>query len=103
MEYRCKKCGLEFNHDEITAEDEQGRDLCPACGKPLNERDNTMEETNRICGIIIEHGNNDFGLWEEFNLSEEDENAIWNILLKYDTEGCSVRGTRKEIAEEIGG
>lgn len=39
MEYRCRKCGLEFNHDEITAEDEQGRDLCPACCKPLNERD----------------------------------------------------------------
>lgn len=39
MEYRCRKCGLEFNHDEITAEDEQGRDLCPACCKPLNEKD----------------------------------------------------------------
>lgn len=61
------------------------------------------EETTRISGIIFEHGNDDFGLWEGFNLSEEDENAIWNILSKYDTEGCSVRGTRKEIAEEIGG
>lgn len=39
MEYRCKRCGLEFNHDDITAEDEQGCDLCPACCKPLNEYD----------------------------------------------------------------
>lgn len=55
----------------------------------------------RISGIIFEHGANDFGLWEGFNLLEEDEKAIWKILSKYDTEGCSVRGTRKEIAEEM--
>lgn len=56
---------------------------------------------DRISGIIFEYGTNDFGLWEGFVLSEEDENAIWKILSKYDTEGCSIRGTRKEIAEEI--
>ena len=37
--YRCRKCGLEFDQTEITAEDEKGRDLCPACGKPLDEYD----------------------------------------------------------------
>ena len=56
----------------------------------------------RISGIIFEHGKDDYGLWEGFVLSEEDEAVIWQILQKYDTEGCSVRGTRKEIAEEIG-
>lgn len=56
----------------------------------------------RIAGIIFEHGNNDFGYWEGFNLTEAEENVIWNILNKHDTEGCSIRGTRKEIAEEIG-
>lgn len=39
MEYRCIRCGLEFDHNEITAEDKEGRDLCPACCKPLNECD----------------------------------------------------------------
>lgn len=58
---------------------------------------------DRISGIIFEHGKDDYGLWEGFNLLEEDEIAIWQILQKYDTEGCSVRGTRKEIAKEIGG
>lgn len=57
---------------------------------------------SRISGIVIEHGNNDFGYWEGFYLTEGEENAIWNILDKHDTEGCSIRGTRKEIAEEIG-
>lgn len=56
----------------------------------------------RIAGIVIEHGKDDFGYWERFNLTEAEENAIWNILNKHDTEGCSLRGTRKEIAEEIG-
>lgn len=57
---------------------------------------------NRIIGIVMEHGDNDFGYWEGFYLTEEEENVVWNILNKYDTEGCSLRGTRKEIAEEIG-
>lgn len=56
----------------------------------------------RIAGIVIEHGKDDFGYWEGFNLTEAEENAIWNILNKHDTEGCSIRGTRKEITEEIG-
>lgn len=56
----------------------------------------------RIAGIVIEHGKDDFGYWEGFSLTEVEENAIWNILNKHDTEGCSIRGTRKEIAEEIG-
>ena len=62
--------------------------------------ENTLKD--RVAGIIFEHGKDDFGIWEGFVLSEEDENAIWNILSKYDTEGCSIRGTRKEIAGEIG-
>ena len=37
--YRCRVCGLEFDQNEITAEDEKERDLCPACGKPLSEED----------------------------------------------------------------
>lgn len=56
----------------------------------------------RISGIIFEHGNNDFGYWTGFSLTEDEENAIWNILNKHDIEGCSLRGTQKEIAEEIG-
>ena len=58
---------------------------------------------NRIAGIVIEHGNDDFGYWEGFYLTEEEENAIWDILMRHDTEGCSVRGTRKEIIKEIEG
>lgn len=60
-----------------------------------------MEENIYISGIIFCHGNDDYGLWEGFNLTEEEENKIMEILLNHDTEGCSVRGTKKEIAREF--
>lgn len=56
----------------------------------------------RINGIIFEHGINDYGFWEGFSLTEEEENQIMEVLMNHDTEGCSIRGTRKQIAEEIG-
>ena len=62
-----------------------------------------MAKESRISGIIFKHGVDDYDLWEGFVLSEEDENAIWQILQKYETEGGSVRGTRKEIAKEMEG
>ena len=55
----------------------------------------------RISGIIFEHENDNYELWEDFYLSEEDENAIQQILMKYDTQGFSVKGTKKEIADEL--
>lgn len=61
----------------------------------------TEESKSAIAGIIYKHGENDYDLWEGFVLSEEDENAIQAILSKYETEGGSVRGTRKEIAKEM--
>jgi len=66
----------------------------------LTEKE-TKTETTTISGIIFQHGTDDFGLWEGFMLSEEDENTIQTILSKYETEGCSVRGTRKEIADDL--
>ena len=61
-----------------------------------------MEDKIKITGIIFEHGKNDYGLWEGFYLTEDEENQIMEILMSHDTEGCSIRGTRKEIDEEIG-
>ena len=60
-------------------------------------------EDIKISGIIFEHGKDDYELWEGFNLTEDEENKIMEILINHNTEGCSIRGTRKEIAEEIGG
>lgn len=37
-EYTCKKCGLTFRRCEVTAENNQGLDLCPACCHPIVDR-----------------------------------------------------------------
>lgn len=61
-----------------------------------------MENDNRtpIIGILYAmNGNLQF--WHDFNISEEDENKIWEILSKYDTSGISVSGTKEDVVNEI--
>ena len=55
-----------------------------------------------IWGILFCHGKNDYEIWEGFRLSEDELNQIMQILMEHDTEGCSIRGTLSEIAQEIG-
>ena len=54
----------------------------------------------RIAGILWQHGDNDYALWEGFNLTEEEEEIIVNILFRHDTEGCSVYGAYNQIIVE---
>lgn len=54
----------------------------------------------KITGILFEHGDDDYSLWEGFTLTKEDEDAIAKIISKYDTQGCSVRGTYNQIIKE---
>lgn len=54
-----------------------------------------------IIGIVMCHGENDYGYWGGFSLTEEEEEQIYEILMRHDTEGCSIRGTRNDIANEI--
>ena len=56
-------------------------------------------ENVTINAIIFKHGEDDFELWENFHFSKEDEEKIWEILMKYNVEGDSYRGTKKEIME----
>ena len=54
----------------------------------------------RIAGILWQHGDNDYALWEGFNLTEEEEEIIANILFRYDTEGRSAYGAYNQIIVE---
>ncbi len=49
------------------------------------------EDKITISGIIFEHGQDDFGYWEGFSLTEEEENIISEIFARHDTEGWAVR------------
>lgn len=55
-----------------------------------------MDEV-RIAGILWQHGDDNYTLWEGFSLTKEEEETITNILFKHDTEGCSVCGTYDQI------
>lgn len=37
--YRCLQCDCIFTEDEVNEMDEDGNDICPACGKTLTEDD----------------------------------------------------------------
>jgi hypothetical protein len=54
----------------------------------------------RMVGVLFQHGDDDYALWEGFNLTEVEEKAIWAILSKHDTEGYSVRGAYNQIIVE---
>ena len=54
-----------------------------------------------IIGIMFGHSDRTVTYWDGFYLTEEEQNAIWDILSKHDTEGCSIRGNLEEIRNEI--
>lgn len=54
-----------------------------------------------ICGILFKNGNDDYELWTDFSLTKEEKETINTILQNHIHEGCSVRGTAKEIGEEM--
>ncbi len=59
------------------------------------------DDEPKICGIMYDHGDGKYSLCEGYVFAEEEETIIRNILAKYDTDGCSVYGTKKQIAEEM--
>lgn len=65
--------------------------------------DGISEPDVRIAGLFIEHGEDDYGFWEGFYLTKSEESTIWKIFDRHSAEGCSMRGTKKEIAEEMTG
>ena len=58
---------------------------------------------NDVCelyGILFRHGKDDLGLWE-LDLPESAVDEIEKILVRYLDTGCSTRGSKKDIANEI--
>ena len=68
--------------------------------KELKE-ENEVEEKISIHGIMMNHGKDGFSYWDGFSLTKEEEEAIWKILMRHDTEGCSVCGTWEDVIGDI--
>ena len=48
-----------------------------------------------IIGIMFGHSDGTVGYWNGFTLSEKEQNAIWKILSKHDTEGWKFRRCKR--------
>lgn len=64
-----------------------------------------IQSDNIVCpkikGIAYQLSEGDsYSYWSGFTLSKEDEDAITKILAKYETDGCAVSGTSREVIEE---
>lgn len=62
-----------------------------------------VEDDPEVVGIVTQFGKNDFSYWEGFSLTDEEKEKIQEIFQRHETEGCSVRGNRNDIAREIMG
>lgn len=65
-----------------------------------NEVDLNETEDITMEAIVYKHGEDDYGIWQ-LDLPQEAIDKIENILSEYAHRGCSVRGTMKEILEEM--
>ena len=65
------------------------------------EEEIKMAEKKRgygLCGFVFRNGK-ELEAWQ-VEVSEEDERKIWNILSKYETEGCSVVDASDELLRD---
>lgn len=61
-----------------------------------------MEENNaQIFGIIFLEDENEYSLWTEFGLTEEEKEIISRIMENHVNEGGSIRGDMKMIIKEL--
>ena len=54
-----------------------------------------------LCGFVWCHGYKDFSAYEINSLSQEDREKIEKILLKYETDGSSVRNCWDEKFSDV--
>ena len=57
-------------------------------------------DTTQIAGVIYKHGNDDYSIWFP-ELSAEENKEVNALLEKYANSGCSTRGTKQDIIDEV--
>ncbi len=57
-------------------------------------------DTTQIAGVIYKHGSGDFSIWFP-ELSAEENKEVNAVLEKFATSGCSMRGTKQDIIDEV--
>lgn len=60
-----------------------------------------MSKTPKIKGIIFQHGDDDYSVWIPDISKKENEKFLKTLLAVFEDNGCSVRGTKKDILDVI--
>ena len=60
-----------------------------------------MSKNPKIKGIIFQHDDNDYSVWMTDISKKENEKFLKTLLAVFEDNGCSVRGTKKDIIDAI--
>lgn len=60
-----------------------------------------MSKNPKIKGIIFQHDDNDYSVWMPDISKKENEKFLKTLLAVFVDNGCSVRGTKKDIIDAI--
>lgn len=68
-----------------------------------DEMSETLSEESepKVVGFLIQHGHDDYSYWNGFSLTDKEKKQIQEIICRHDTEGYSIRGSKKEILKDI--
>lgn len=92
---------LDYNEDFLYGVSEALSEKYGFCHDGFELEISMGKMESKIVGIINQFGENDFSYWTGFCLNDEEQKQIEEILHRHDTEGCSIRGTRSDISNEI--
>lgn len=65
------------------------------------KEEKTMSENQKIEGIVFKHGDDDYSFWMPDISKEENEKFVQTLFAAFEDNGCSVRGTKKDILDTI--
>lgn len=60
-----------------------------------------MSKNPKIKGIIFQHDDNDYSVWMPDISKKENEKFLKTLLAVFWDNGCSARGTKKDIIDAI--
>lgn len=65
------------------------------------KEEKTMSENPKIEGIVFKHGDDDYSFWMPDISKDENEKFVQTLFAAFEDNGCSVRGTKKDILDTI--
>lgn len=65
------------------------------------KKGDTMSKNPIIEGIVFKHGDDDYSFWMTDISKDENEKFVQTLFAAFEDNGCSVRGTKKDILDTI--